>query len=344
MRKITLTQAQKKDLEHRHKKARDSRESDRIKAILLRSEGWTIPMIAQALRKHEVSISRHIQDYLKEEKLESAHLGSESKLTSFQTQELINHLTEYTYSHQHQIIAHIYQKWSIEYTVSGINKWLHQHGFSYKKPKSMPYQVDLAKQEAFINHYEQLKATLSKDESLYFMDAVHPTQATKVSSGWIRTGTDKPIKTTGSRTRLNIVGAIRLGYLAEAITSQYQTVNGESVVDFMGTLRLQNKEKGTIHLILDGAGYHKSQLVKENAEKFNIKLHYLPPYSPNLNPIERLWKVMNEKVRNNHCFHSAKEFRQKINEFFDITLPNIGDSLDSRINDNFQVFNPTLSS
>jgi len=76
MSKITLTQAQKKDLEHRHKKARDSRESDRIKAILLRSEGWTIPMIAQALRKHEVSISRHIQDYLKEEKLESAHLGN----------------------------------------------------------------------------------------------------------------------------------------------------------------------------------------------------------------------------------------------------------------------------
>jgi transposase len=48
-----------------------------------------------------------------------------------------------------------------------------------------------------------------------------------------------------------------------------------------------------INLILDGAGYHRSNEVKEAAKRFNIKLHYLPPYRPNLNPIKRLWKVMN---------------------------------------------------
>jgi transposase len=37
--------------------------------------------------------------------------------------------------------------------------------------------------------------------------------------------------------------------------------------------------------------------VVEKAKELNIKLHYLPPYSPNLNPIERLWKVMNEHAR-----------------------------------------------
>ncbi|MCN4145094.1 MAG: IS630 family transposase, partial [Thiohalomonas sp.] len=46
----------------------------------------------------------------------------------------------------------------------------------------------------------------------------------------------------------------------------------------------------------------------------------------------------------NHFFHNAKEFRQKINEFFDEILPRIGKSLDSRINDNFQVFDPAFSS
>jgi hypothetical protein len=49
------------------------------------------------------------------------------------------------------------------------------------------------------------------------MDAVHPTQATKITAGWIKKGVDKPIETTGSRTRLNIVGAIRLGCLSEMI-------------------------------------------------------------------------------------------------------------------------------
>ncbi len=52
---------------------------------------------------------------------------------------------------------------------------------------------------------------------------------------------------------------------------------------------------------------------------------------------------MNEKVRNNRCFHNAKDFRQKTDEFFEEILPDIGDSLDTRINNNFQVFEPALS-
>jgi hypothetical protein len=47
-----------------------------------------------------------------------------------------------------------------------------------------------------------------------------------------RTGVDKVIETTGSRTRLNIIRAIRLGFLSEAIPHQYKTVNGESIIDF----------------------------------------------------------------------------------------------------------------
>ncbi len=45
-------------------------------------------------------------------------------------------------------------------------------------------------------------------------------------------------------------------------------------------------------MILDQAGYHKSGEVTVFAEQNGIKLHYLPAYSPNLNPIERLWKVI----------------------------------------------------
>ena len=56
--------------------------------------------------------------------------------------------------------------------------------------------------------------------------------------------------------------------------------------------------------------------------------------------IERLWKVMNEHVRNNKCFFTAKEFREQIDHFFKSKLPEIGDSLVSRINDNFQILNP----
>ena len=95
-------------------------------------------------------------------------------------------------------------------------------------------------------------------------------------------------------------------------------------------------------LVLDGAGYHRSEIVKDEAKKLNIELIYLPPYSPNLNPIERLWKVMNKHARNGEYFASTKEFRRRIGEFFTITLPKIADTLGSWINDNFQILKPAL--
>jgi len=167
------------------------------------------------------------------------------------------------------------------------------------------------------------------------MDAMHPTQATKVSCFWIKKGHNKAIETTVSRTRLHLVGAIDLNNLAGAQAKRYEKVNSETIQVFFTELRAENGSNKRIHLILDGAGYHRAKLVKDNADELNIKLPFLPPFSPNLNPIERLWKVMNEHVSNNKYFATAKEFRDKIDEFFIQTLPRIGDILASRINDNF---------
>ena len=343
MKKIVLTDIQKETLEYRHKKARDKRECDRIKAILLRDEGWSTTTIAQALRIHETSVVRYIDDYIRRDKLTINSGGSTGYLNHQQTQELIAHLCEVTYLHTHQILAHIESEYDIKYTVPGLNKWLHQHGFSYKKPKGVPHNFDEKKQAAFIAHYNQLKSTLSPNEPILFMDAVHPTQATKITAGWIKKGEDKPIKTSGSRTRINVVGAIQLGHLEKAVIRQYnKTVNGDSIVDFLNEVRANYQTSGMLHMVLDGAGYHRNKIVIDKAKKLNIKLHYLPPYSPNLNPIERLWKVMNKYARNSQYFSSTKEFRRRINEFFESTLPDIASTLDDTINDNFQILKAAL--
>ncbi|MCK5818783.1 MAG: transposase [Psychromonas sp.] len=84
----------------------------------------------------------------------------------------------------------------------------------------------------FVEAYNALKTKPASDEPIWFIDATNPTQATEVSYGWIRTGTDKPIETMGSKTRLNIVATIRLGHIEDAITRQYATVNGESIIVF----------------------------------------------------------------------------------------------------------------
>ena len=71
MKRIKLTVLEKERLELRHQQTNDGKERDRIKAVLLRCEGWTVPMIAQALRIHESTIIRHLNDY-RESKLKPA--------------------------------------------------------------------------------------------------------------------------------------------------------------------------------------------------------------------------------------------------------------------------------
>jgi transposase len=160
--------------------------------------------------------------------------------------------------------------------------------------------------------------------------------ATKIAYGWIRKGQNKPIKTTASKTRINLSGAIDLKE-TKVIFNTFETIDGASTVDFLKQVRNSYPQKKKIHIILDNSSYHRSDIVKKFCENNKIKLHFLPTYSPNLNPIERLWKLMNERVRNNYFFSSPTEFRQKINGFFTEIIPSIPDALQSRISDRFQV-------
>jgi transposase len=334
--KMTLTSDEKQTLLAQHAPTRDGRVRDRIKSVIHASNGWSPSEIADALLIHETTVRQHLKDYQGSKKLKPDNGGSQSYLNQEQTEELVAYLSENTYHYNYQIVEHIKQTYDVNFSVSGLNKWLHQHGFSYKQPKGVPHKFDEEKQAAFIAHYEQLKADLG-DEPILFMDATHPTQATKVSCGWIRTGEDKPVKTTGSRTRLNLLGAMNLNAIGATHVERIECVNSETIQQFLVQLRENERNNRPRHLILDSAAYHRAAAVKEKAQELNIQLHYLPPYSPNLNPIERLWKVMNEHARNNRYFATASAFRETVDNFFTNTLPTISGSLASRINDNFQV-------
>ncbi len=334
----TLNSEQIAQLKKRHKTEKSGDIRDRIKAVLLRNSGWAEEKIAEALLIHIDTVKRHLKDYHDSEKkkLKSENGGSSSKLNDAQRTELLSHLEIHTYTKSKDICEYIKAKYNISYTVAGITSWLGANGFSYKKPKETPFKADPEKQKSFIEYYDNLKKYTEEKEPILFIDSVHPTMATKVSYGWIKTGSDKSIGTVASRTRMNITGAIDLS-LMKVIHDEFETINGENIVNFLWQIRSEYSSEQRIHVILDQAGYHKSEIVTEFALKNGIELHYLPPYSPNLNPIERLWKVMNETARNNVVFKSAEEFRERIREFFDVDYPAMAMSLVDRITDNFRV-------
>ncbi|MEQ1964611.1 IS630 family transposase [Xenorhabdus khoisanae] len=344
--KIHLTADQKKALELMHDTTRDGRVRDRIKAVLLASEGWTTQMIAQALRIHESTVNRHLKDYFSQEKLAPENGGSESRLSAERTVELIDYLTANLMHTTAQIVAYVRDQWQVTFTVAGMTKWLHRQGFSYKKPMGIPHKFDADKQQQFIDDYQSLKNGAGQNEPILFIDAVHPSQSTKLSYGWMKAGENqvKVVETTGSRTRLNILGALNLQRIEDTVIREYPSINAENIAYFFGALRETDPLSQKIHIILDGAGYHRAELVKEMVYVLNIELHYLPPYSPNLNPIERLWKYMNEQVRNNVYFPDTKTFRETLRHFFHVTLPEKAKELTTRLTGNFQILKPASSS
>ncbi|ONK05845.1 IS630 family transposase [Pectobacterium actinidiae] len=338
--KIFINDEQKTELEHLRDTTRDGRVRDRIKAVLLASEGWTSAMIAQALRLHETTVNLHINDYVNTRKLKPENGESASRLSVERTAHLISHLSLHLFHHTRDIVAYVEQRCAIRFSIPSMNKWLHRQGFTYKKPAGVPHKFSEEKQKQFIEYYENLKRTAS-NEPILFIDAVHPTQATKLSYGCIRKGHKKSVKTTGSRTCLNILGALNLSDIGGTVIHDYKTINDYTIALFFIEIRKRYPDyRQKIHVILDSAGYHRTQLIKDWALVVNIELHYLPPYSPNLNAIERLWKVMNEHARNNRYFENTRDFRDAIFNFFSTTLPEIADSLTSRIHDRFQVLKP----
>ena len=171
---------------------------------------------------------------------------------------------------------------------------LHRLGFSFKKATPIPGKANKEKQKRFINQYNGVKP----HGLVYFGDSTHPEFAPSITYGWIKKGENFEVKTnSGWRKRVNIYGAVEIGSL-DVVARSYQTINKNSVCDILRAIRRKNPREKRIYLVLDGAGYNKHRKVKKLAKELGIKILYLPPYSPNLNPIERLWKIYEEE---GHC-------------------------------------------
>jgi len=80
-------------------------------------------------------------------------------------------------------------------------------------------------------------------------------------------------------------------------------------------IRNDYQNTGKIYIFLDNARYGHNKEVGLKAKSLNIKLIFLPPYSPNLNLIERLWKFLKKKIRKNIYYDTFEKFTTAIYDF-----------------------------
>ena len=157
---MELSEAVKKDLEKQHRTERDQRIADRIKAVLLNTEGWRNKQIAQALRITAETVAQDLFDYQTEKKLKPANGGSVSKLDEQMSQSLVDHLEANTYLHVKDIVSYVQKQYEVSFTVAGMRAWLKHHDFTYKKPKF----IELAA-EVFFNKLSAIEAKIDRELS-----------------------------------------------------------------------------------------------------------------------------------------------------------------------------------
>ena len=93
-----------------------------------------------------------------------------------------------------------------------------------------------------------------------------------------------------------------------------------------------------IVLVMDNARYQKCKLVLEKAASLNIQIIFLPPYSPNLNLIERLWKFVKKEVLYNKFYKDYKQFCTAILGCLEQTDTTYKEELESLLTPKFQSF------
>ncbi|MFI0478926.1 MAG: IS630 family transposase [Candidatus Rhabdochlamydia sp.] len=163
--------------------------------------------------------------------------------------------------------------------------------------------------------------------------------------GWIKRGVRKELPTNTGRQRLNLTGAINI-FSHQVVIQEGETLNADSTISFLEKLAEAYPHKETIHLFCDNARYYKNKRVGAYLATSKIKMHSLPPYSPNLNPIERLWKFTNERVLYNRYYEKFRDFKNEFLGFLEGLFDPLQDVLDllkRHINDKFYVMKSTFA-
>ena len=327
---------QREELLEELKSERIRRYADRLRVILLLDQGWTYKKISEALFLDEGTIGNYKKRYKLggvEGLINDDYLGKKTMLTEQDLKILSNDLQGRIFPTTRSVIAHVKKKFGVNYTRGGMTDLLHRLGFSFKKPKGVPGKADKKRQGEFIKQYKRAK---SQGGLIYFGDATHPTFNTTLNYGWIKKSEDFEVKTNSGRHRMNINGAIEINSM-DIVARSYSTINQYSICDFLRALRAKNPEGEKITLILDRANYYRAKRVRKLAKKLRIRILYLPPYSPNLNPIERLWKFMKKKALANEYVETFEDWRYEMMSFFFRGIRKYRSELETLITDNFQV-------
>lgn len=247
-------------------------------------------------------------------------------------------LARQLYHSAKEVVTWVRTHFSIEYSERGMEDLLGRLEFTFPKVRLVPSHADVSAQEAFVQEYERTRAHLQPNERLYFMDGVHPMYNVQPGYGWAPRGQRVCLPSTSGRQRYNILG------LYCPLDGQYwdeqtsDSLNAQTVIALGEKVRQAHPARVRHIIYCDNVRYHHAKLVREHFANTNVEFRFLPPYAPNLNLIERLWKFLKAKVLRQY-YATFEEFAQAIKDFLS-HLDRYADELASLMTERFEILSP----
>jgi transposase len=317
----------------------------RANALVLLDDGMSCEQVAKVLLLDDDTIRRWHGAFAqggRKALMRFESGGSACNLSNEQREQLVGWVRATSPRSTREIGAWIAAEFGVEYdSRSGLVALLHRLGLEYRKPEVIPRHLDENKQRAFIERYENLMNSLSPDEVVVFVDAVHPTHAARAAGCWAAKDETLAIEQTTGRQRLNIHGAIDLE-TGRTKMIEAETIDAASTIKLLQGLEALYATTALIHVFLDNARYHHAKVVQEwlSRPERRIALHFVPSYCPHLNPIERLWALMHQTLTHNKTYPTCREFADALLNFLRNEVPKRWGQLCDSVTDNFRVIRP----
>lgn len=210
-----------------------------------------------------------------------------------------------------EAVAKVKELTGLALSQSEVRRFMHQLGMKPMKTGHVPAKADPLKQALFVK--EKLSPLLAKAKAgechVFFMDAAHFMLLPLVGVLWCFKRVF--IKAAAGRNRINVLGALNATTLQLETVVNTTYVNAQTVAQMLHQLA-QRFTQLPLYVVLDNAPYQHCDYVKQLAKTLGIHLVFLPPYSPNLNLIERVWRYLKKEVLGTHYFDCAKKFHHAI--------------------------------
>lgn len=233
------------------------------------------------------------------------------------------------------------------YTMTGIKRgqtqirsFMKRIGMKFLKLGHIPAKANPKEQKKFLNTVLEPIIEQAQEGKchLLFMDAAHFVYAPFLCQLWCFVR--KFIQAPSGRQRVNVLGAINA--ITKEVNYMVNTtyINANTIAEFLEKINQYYWDKLKLYIVLDNARYQHCEYIKQIARELEIDLVFLPSYSPNLNIIERLWKLTKQKVLYGKYYDSFQEFKNSIVGFLKSTNKNktIKTEINSLITLNFQLF------